>query len=131
MNHQQINTVAFHKHLWLIFSNVSWQEHFGSIKIKAWHRIYVIRKLKFQLDGKSLQKIYFSFIRTVLEYADVVWDNCMQYQANELEKKSLQSRLHRNWCNNLVSIEKLLSKVGWDTLSCRRKKNISLFCSIK
>ena len=27
------------------------------------------------------------FIRPLLEYADVVWDNCEQYGMNELEKK--------------------------------------------
>ena len=47
-----------------------------------------MRKLKFQLNRKSLQTIYFSFIRTLLEYADVVWDNCTQYEANELEKNT-------------------------------------------
>ena len=45
------------------------------IKTKAWHRINVLRKLK-QHNRKSLQTIYISFIRPLLEYADVVWDNC-------------------------------------------------------
>ena len=74
MDHQHINTVTSHKHLGLTFSNDrSWQEHFESIKTKAWHRTNVMRKLKCQLDRKSLQAIYFSFIRPLLEYADVVW----------------------------------------------------------
>ena len=45
-----------------------------------------MRKLKFQLDRKSLQTIFFSFIRPLLEYADVVWNNCTQYESNELDK---------------------------------------------
>ena len=45
-----------------------------------------MRKLKFQLDRKSLQTIYFSFICLLLEYADVVWNNCTQYESNELDK---------------------------------------------
>ena len=45
-----------------------------------------MRKLKFQLDRKSLQSIYFSFIRPLPEYADVVWNNCTQYESNELDK---------------------------------------------
>ena len=43
-------------------------------------------RLKFQLDRKSLQTIYIAFIRPLLEYADVVWDNCTQQEPNELEK---------------------------------------------
>ena len=42
-----------------------------------------MRKLKFKLDRKSLQTIYFSFIRPLIEYADVVWNNCTQYEVNE------------------------------------------------
>ena len=45
-----------------------------------------MRELKFKLDRKSLQTIYFSFIRLLLEYTDVVWNKCAQYESNELEK---------------------------------------------
>ena len=45
-----------------------------------------MRKLKFILDRQSLEIIYTSFIRPVLEYADVVLDNCTQYEINALEK---------------------------------------------
>ena len=56
------------------------------IKSKAWQRIHVMPRLKFILDRKSLQTIYFAFIRPLLEYADVVLDNCTKYESNELEK---------------------------------------------
>ena len=124
MNQQDIITVESHKHLGLTFTNdLSWHEHLNSIKTKAWHRINVMRKLKFQLSRKSLQIIYFSFIRPLLEYADVVWDNCTQYEANELEKIQHEAARIVSGATKLVSIEKLLKKVGWDTLSCRRKKH--------
>ena len=87
MDETQINEVTSHKHLGVIFSNdCSWHNHIEHIKTKAWNRINVMRKLKFKLDRRSLQTIYFSFIRPVLEYADVVWNNCAQYESNELEK---------------------------------------------
>ena len=50
-----------------------------------------MRKLTFVLDRKSLQTIYFSFIRPLPEYADVVWDNCTQYEADELEKIQIEA----------------------------------------
>ena len=82
-----------------------------------------MRKLKFQLSRKSLQIIYFSFIRPLLEYTDVVWDNCTQYEANELEKIQHEAARIVSGATKLVSIDKLLKEVGWDTLSCRRKKH--------
>ena len=33
-------------------------------------------KLKFKLDHKSLETIYIAFIRPLLEYGDVIWDDC-------------------------------------------------------
>ena len=124
MNQQDIITVESHKHLGLTFTNdLSWHEHLNNIKTKAWHRINVMRKLKFQLSRKSLQIIYFSFIKPLLEYADVVWDNCTQYEANELEKIQHEAARIVSGATKLVSIDKLLKEVGWDTLSCRRKKH--------
>ena len=124
MNQQDIITVESHKHLGVTFTNdLSWHEHLNNIKTKAWHCINVMRKLKFQLNRKSLQIIYFSFIRPLLENADVVWDNCTQYEANELEKIQHKAARIVSGATKLVSIEKLLKEVGWDTLSCRKNIN--------
>ena len=43
-------------------------------------------KLKFSLDRRSLEIIYTSFIRPILDDADVVWCNITKYEEDELEK---------------------------------------------
>ena len=76
---QQIKEVESDKHLGVILSNdYSWQKHIDYIKEKAWTRINIMRRLKCDLDRKSLETIYKSFIRPLLEYADVIWDNHTQ-----------------------------------------------------
>ena len=45
-----------------------------------------MRKLKFEIDRKLLEIFFFTFIRPLLEYASVVWDNCTQYEKAELYK---------------------------------------------
>ena len=60
--------------------------------MKAWKRIGIMRRLKLRLDRTSLQTIYFSFIRPILEYADVIWMNLSQYQKDQIEK--YKTRLH-------------------------------------
>ena len=52
----------------------------------AWFRINIMRKLKFKLERKSLETIYTAFIRPLIEYGDVIWDNCTQYEKQELDK---------------------------------------------
>ena len=73
------------------------------------------------MDRKSLQTIYFSFIRPLLEYADVVWDNCAQQQINELEKVQIEAGRIVSGTTKLVAIDKLYRELGWLKLSERRK----------
>ena len=76
MENQVISEVESHKHLGVFLSNdCSWHKHIDYIKEKAWGRINVMRRLKF-----FLETIYLTFIRPVLEYADVI------YEKQELDK---------------------------------------------
>ena len=86
MQNVQIEEVDSHKHLGLHLSqDCTWHKQIDYIKEKTWFRINVMRKLKFKLDRKSLETIYLAFLRPILEYADVIWDNCSQYEKDELE----------------------------------------------
>ena len=80
MQNVTIPEVCVHKHLGLHLTNdCSWHEHIAHIKDKAWTRINIMRRLKHTLDRKALEVIYCSFIRPILEYSDVVFDNCCQF----------------------------------------------------
>ena len=68
MSNILIPNVQTHKHLGIhLSSDSSWDYHIKSISQKAWKRINVMCQLKNRLDRKSLQVIYFSFIRAILE----------------------------------------------------------------
>ena len=55
----QITEVESHKHLGLYLSNdCTWHEHINYITEKAWYRINIFRKLKFNLDRKSLETLF-------------------------------------------------------------------------
>ena len=129
MLNQQIKEVENHKHLCLYFSNDgSWHTHITYIKEKAWNRINIMRKLKFQLDRKSLEIIYTSFIRPILEYGNEIWDNCTQYEKNDIENIQMEAARIASGTTKLVSIEHLYSEIGWDTLEARRRKQkLTLF----
>jgi hypothetical protein len=49
--------------------------------------------MKHNLDRNSLEKLYFGFIRPILEYGSVVWDNCTREQSHLIE--SVQYELDR------------------------------------
>ena len=80
-----------------------------------------MRKLKFRLDRKSLEVIYTSFIRPILEYGDVVWDNCSQYEKQEIEKVQIEAARIVTGTTKLISLNLLYIEAGWDSLEKRRK----------
>ena len=123
MLNQQIKDVQFHKHLGVYLStDCSWHKHIDYIKGKAWTRMNVMRKFKYTLDRKSLETIFITFIRPILEYADVIWDNCTQQEKNELEKIQLEAARIATGATKLVSVQKLYDETGWETLEIRRRK---------
>ena len=85
MNNTIISTVTEHKHLGLQLSDDgNWNKHIDMITKKAFWHVNILRKFKFILDRKTLETIYITFIRPLLEYADVVWDTKTQILINKL-----------------------------------------------
>jgi hypothetical protein len=59
-------------------SDAMWTSHILSILETATKGLSIFRMLKYKFNRKILCKIYFAFINPVLEYADVVFDNCFE-----------------------------------------------------
>ena len=128
MSNILIPNVQTHKHLRIhLSSDGSWDYHINSISRKAWKRINVMHHLKKLLDRKSLQ-VYFSFIRPILEYGDVIWNNIPQYLKDDLDKIQNEAARIVKGCSKLVSLSNLQQECGWESLSERRRKhNLTLF----
>ena len=69
-----------------------------------------MQKLKFQLDRKSLEIIYTVFIRPILEYCNEVWDNCTQYEKDDLEKVQIEAARIATETTKSVSTEYSLQR---------------------
>ena len=87
-----------------------------------------MRKLKFKLDRNSLETIYLTFIRPLLEYGDVLWDNFTQYEKNELDKIQNEAARIATGATKLISLHALSNEVKWESLEERRRKHkLTLF----
>ena len=121
MNNHQISEVKEHKHLGIFFSgDLSWHKHIDYVKSKAWQRINIMRTLKYKLDRVSLETIYTTFIRPVLEYGDILFDNCNENEKYELDKIQNEAARITTGATKLVSIEQLNLETGWESLRQRR-----------
>ena len=129
MQNQQITEVEEYKHLGIYFLNdCTWHHHIKYITDKAWTRINILRKLKFKLDRNSLEKIYLTFIRPLIEYGDVILDNCTQFQKNELDKIQNAAARIATGTTKLISLFALSNEVKWESLQDRRRKHkLTLF----
>ena len=74
---------------------------------------------------KTLLKIYFAIIRPVLEYSDVVWDNCTEKDSKMLEDLQVEAgRIITGLrCNSSRKKNCIHDKLEWDLLQTRKRFN--------
>ncbi|MCG7879157.1 MAG: reverse transcriptase domain-containing protein, partial [Candidatus Thiodiazotropha endolucinida] len=124
LNNTMIQETSSHKHLGLTFSDsCNWKIHVKNISEKACTRLNLLRALKFRVSRKALEKMYMSFIRPLLEYSDVVWDNCSLESKKQLDAIHVEAARIITGATKLCSVEKLFSELGWESLQSRRNKH--------
>ncbi|KAK3101624.1 hypothetical protein FSP39_004973 [Pinctada imbricata] len=124
LNDTCLTEVPSHRHLGLTFSSdLSWDTHIHNAIGKVIPKLNIMRKLKFRLDRFSLQQIFFSFIRPVLEYADIVWDSLPLRLIRRLENINLEAARIVTAATKLVSHQNLYLDTKWDSFDDRRCKH--------
>ena len=74
-NQTNVKRTSSHKHLGLLLDEkLNFKEHVKVLIDKASKGISLIRKLRYQIPRHSLVSVYKFFIRSILEYADVIYD---------------------------------------------------------
>lgn len=67
--------------------------------------------------------MYFTFIRSLLEYADIVWDNLTEDLKDQIENINLDAARIITGATKLTSKNLLYRETGWETLEQRRKQH--------
>ena len=65
----------------------------------------MLKTIKYNLNPKTLETIYLSFVQSLLEYTDVVWDNAPRHETFylDLEKLQIDAMCTICGCNNYSS----------------------------
>ena len=123
MGNTVISEVSSHKHLGIIlYKDMTWNNRINTIVDKAYKRLGILRKHKFNLDICSLHKMYKLFIRPLLEYGNIIWDNCSQESKKAVENIQLDAARIATGAIKVCSVQKLYNETGYETLQNRRKK---------
>ena len=67
--------------------------------------------------------MYISFVQPTLEYANILWVNCRQYETNTIERIQIEAARIVNGTTRLVSLDILSDKTLWESLRDRRYKH--------
>ena len=120
----QLENVPSHKHLGLVLkSDLKWNVHINHIVTKASKLLNIMKSLQYTLDRETLETIYKSFIRPIMEYGSVVWDGCAQADAKLLEDIQLTAARTVTGAMKTTPAAKLYEETGWETLEKRRERS--------
>ena len=92
---------------------------------RAYNKLWVIRRLKTSgANTKELFDIYCKHVRSILEYAAVVWHSALTVQNSGDIERVQNSALAIILGNNYISYDNALETINLERLGTRR----SLFC---
>jgi hypothetical protein len=122
MNGKIIKKVVKHCHLGLTLTNtISWKEHIKNLSIKANRRLYLLRKIRNIVPRKCLINLYFLYVRSALDYCDIIYDACTKEEASVLESIQRKAAVICTGAFRRTSTRSLLHELGWNTLGTRRR----------
>ena len=118
-----LHEVKSHKHLGVTISDkLAWNAHIEGIIINASKCLDVLNALKYKLDRCTLEKLYFAFIRSKLEYASIVWDSCSKQLSDLVENVQYRAAKIVSGAIHRTSHALVYKELGWEHLEERRKK---------
>ena len=86
LNGTNLKLVYSYKHLGLILTEkMTWSKHILSITNKVNKRIHLLSAFKYSMSRYALFRCYLSFVRPLLEYADIIFDNCFKQEKLMIE----------------------------------------------
>ena len=124
-----IPDVTSHCHLGTILSNdLTWFMHINTIYEKASKRLNLLKGLKSKLKRSTLNTMYLTLVRPLMEYADFIWDGCSNESTNALESVQYEAARLVTGAIKGTNRQSLLDELCWDSLKSRRHiHKISLF----
>ena len=104
-----------------ITKDLNWNKHIENIVTNAGKCVDVLNALKYKLDRNTLEKLYKAFIRSKLEYANIIWDNCSKQMSDLLEGVQYRAAKIISGAISRTSHKVVYKELQWETLETRRK----------
>ncbi len=118
----KLTKVISHKHLGVTLThNMKWGIHIDAAISKANKRLHGIRRIRFLITRKARILLYKALVLPLLEYGNILYDNCSMYLKQRLESVQRQAALVCTCAFRNAGYTNLLTELGWPSLEERRK----------
>ena len=116
-----VSEVNHHTYLGITFSfNLRWNTHVDELCTKANKRLNMMLPLKYKLDRRSLENMYKSFVRPVMEYGIVVWGGTYDTSLSKLEEINIKAMRIITGATEKSNIAKLSLETSISSVTERR-----------
>ena len=132
LHNTSIERTDQYTHLGLVFtSNFKWNKHIEKCICKASKRIALLNRVRLKLPRGTLCSLYKSMVLPIIEYCDIIYDNCTVRDSIAIEQVQRRAALVYTGAYRHTSSDRLLVELGWQSLRTRRlnHKLIQLFKS--
>ena len=122
LNNIQVEKLSNQKHLGLILDEkLNFKHHIDSVISKINKGIAVIKKLRYNLSRKSLITIYKAFLRPLIDYGDIIYDQPQNESfCEKLESVHYKVALAITGAVKGSSRKKIYQELGFESLKSRR-----------
>ena len=105
----------------LLDEKLNSKQHIHSVILKINKGISVIKKLRYSLPQKSLLTIYKAFLRPLIDYGDIIYDQPQNESFyDKLESVQYKAALAITGAIQETSRDKLYQELGLESLKSRR-----------
>ena len=132
MYNKELQNIPYSKHLVVTFQqNLKWDKHFEKISIKANKRLDILNLLSFKLSRNSLEILYFTFVRSVLEYSNELFSSATKENLELFDKIQKRAGKIVSGAIRGTSSIKTYTELSWESLQSRRENKMIILYSDK
>jgi len=122
---QALNETTCHKHLGLIFHrSLTWHLHISTLHHRAMSILNALEKIKNVLPKYALLVLYRAYVLPIVDYGDIIFDNCTTTDSNLLEIVQTAAVKIILGCLKTTSYEVILKDLGLTPLFIRLQFHI-------
>ena len=122
LNNIEVERTPYQKHLGLLLDEkLNFKQHVDNTILKINKGISIIKKLRHSLPRKSLLTIYKAFLRPLIDYGDIIYDQPQNESfCEKLESTQYKAALAITGAIQGTSRDKLYQELGLESLKSRR-----------